>query len=279
MSKIRINDADIYYEEHGEGMETLLLIHGLFMNCRMYDQQIAALEDRYRIIVYDLRGQGKSEVTSRGYSLYELVDDAAKLIEQLECAPCHVAGISMGGYIALRLAKRHPQLVRSLTLISTSAAAEEKSAARQFKLLGFIHNRISQPFAVKQIEPILFGEKFREDPAQEQVRAYWHQRFLSNNKHAFGQTLNGILTRDDVTGDLVSIELPALIISGEVDAAADPAQSVYLHAKLPNSRLVKIPEVGHTPPVEAPDTVNAAMLEFLVSMSLTADLNLQPKQI
>ena len=77
MSKIYINDANIYYEEHGQGSETILFIHGLFMNCRMYDHQVEALKDRYRCVVFDLRGQGSSEVTAGGYGIYDLVDDAA----------------------------------------------------------------------------------------------------------------------------------------------------------------------------------------------------------
>jgi len=266
MSKIRINDANIYYEEHGEGSETVFLIHGMFMNCRMYDQQIAALKDRYRVVVYDLRGQGSSEVTSGGYGIYEQVDDAATLIEQLECAPCHVAGMSMGGFIALRLAKRYPQLVRSLTLLSTSAATEARGDAAKFKFLGFVHQRISQPFAVGQVEPILFGEKYLTDPTREEERKYWHEQFLSNNRNGIARTLNGILARDNLLGQLRNMEVPTLIISGEADAAADPVQSERMHAELPNSQLVKIPEVGHTTPIEAPESVNSAMVDFLVSL-------------
>lgn len=266
MSKITINGADIYYEEHGQGPETILFIHGFLMNCHTYDQQVAALKDRYRCLVYDLRGYGMSEVTIKGYDLYQLVDDAAHFIDQLECAPCHVVAISMGGYIALRLAKQHPQLVRSLTLISTSAAPEAKGDARKFKFLGFVHNRISQPFAVSQVEPILFGEKWLQDPANAERHAYWHEQFLNNDKHSFGETLNSILNRDDFVHNLPGLDIPTLIISGEVDAASDPAQSERLHAELPHSQLLKIPDVGHTPPVEAPETVNSALLDFLVSL-------------
>ena len=266
MSEIKIDGSNIYYEEHGEGPESILFIHGFMMNCHMYDQQVEALQDRYRCILFDLRGQGASEVAEKGYGIYDLVDDTAELIEQLECAPCHVVGLSMGGHIAMRLAKRYPELVRSLILISTSSAAESRSDARNFKLLGFIHNRISQPFAVGKIKPILFGEKWLNDPSQEEVQAYWHEQMLNNDKHAFAQTLNGILSRDDFANYLSEIDLPVLIISGQVDAAADPAQSERMHAEFPDSILVRVPDVGHTPPVEAPDIVSAAMLDFLVSL-------------
>ncbi|MFL7839525.1 MAG: alpha/beta fold hydrolase [Candidatus Promineifilaceae bacterium] len=236
------------------------------MNCHVYDRQVEALKDRYHCILFDLRGQGESEVTKKGYGIYDLVDDTVKLIEQLECAPCHMAGLSMGGYIAMRLAYRYPELVRSLTLISTSAAAESKSDIRNFKLLGFIHNRISQPFAVGKITPILFGEKWFNDPSQAEVRSYWHEQMLNNDKYAFGQTLNGILTRDDFTSHLPEINVPVLIISGQVDAAVDPVQSEHMHTEFPNSKFVQVPDAGHTLPVETPDVVSEAMREFLVSL-------------
>jgi 3-oxoadipate enol-lactonase len=271
MAKIKINGTEFYYEEHGQGKETVLLIHGLFMNCRVYDQQIEALQGHYRVVVYDLRGQGQSEVTAAGYGLYEQVEDAANLIKQLECAPCHVAGMSMGGYIGLRLAKRHPQLVRSLTLISTSAAAEAGADAFKFKFLGFIHRRISQSFAVGQVEPILFGEKYRSDPAHEKERAYWHQQFLNNNKQGIAGALNGLLARDNLLGELGEMEVPTLIISGDADLACDPLNSVQMNAELPHSQLLKIPEVGHTVPLEAPEVVNSAVVDFLVTLPYPAE--------
>jgi pimeloyl-ACP methyl ester carboxylesterase len=266
MSKITINGYKYYYEEHGEGPEAILFIHGLMLNCHIYDRQVEALKDRYRCILFDLRGQGASEVSEKGYGIYDLVDDTAGLIEQLECAPCHVAGLSMGGFIAMRLAKRYPELVRSLILICTSAAAESKSGARNYKLLGFIHNRISQSFAVGKITPILFGEQWLNDPSRKEVKAYWHEQMLNNDKYAFGQTLNSILTRDDFASHLPEMDLPVLIISGQADAAIDPAQSERMHAEFPNSKLVRVPGTGHTPPVEAPDVVSEAMREFLVSL-------------
>jgi 3-oxoadipate enol-lactonase len=266
MSQITINGSKYYYEEHGKGPEAILFIHGFMLNCHMYERQVEVLKDRYRCILFDLRGQGASEVSEKGYGIYDLVDDTAKLIEQLECAHCHVAGLSMGGFIAMRLAKRYPELVRSLILISTSAAAESKAGARSYKLLGFIHNRISQSFAVGKITPILFGEQWLNDPSQAEAQTYWQEQMLNNDKYAFGQTLNSILTRDDFASNLPEMDLPVLIISGTADAAVDPAQSEHMHAEFPNSKLVRVPGAGHTPPVEAPDVVSDAMREFLVSL-------------
>jgi 3-oxoadipate enol-lactonase len=124
MPIIRVNGAALYYEEHGAGPETIVLAHGLLWSCRMFDAQVALLKEHYRCVAFDFRGQGQSEVTRSGYDMETLYEDAVALIEQLGCAPCHFLGLSMGGFIGLRLAARHPELLRSLILLETSADPE-----------------------------------------------------------------------------------------------------------------------------------------------------------
>src|SRR6185369_4898317 len=91
---------------------------------RMFDAQVAALESRFRCISFDHRGQGQSEVTETGYTMDELTADALALIQALGAAPCHFVGLSMGGFVGMRLAARYPALIRSLSLLETSAGPE-----------------------------------------------------------------------------------------------------------------------------------------------------------
>src|SRR5260370_14114934 len=121
MPIISVNGAALYYEEHGTGPEIIVFAHGLLWSCRMYDAQVALLKERYRCVAFDFRGQGQSEVTRSGYDMETLYEDAVALINQLGCAPCHFLGLSMGGFIGLRLAARHPELMPSLILLETSA--------------------------------------------------------------------------------------------------------------------------------------------------------------
>ncbi len=97
MPIIRVNSATLYYEEHGTGPEIIVFAHGLLWSCRMFDEQVAALKDRYRCITFDFRGQGQSEVTRDGYDMETLYEDAAALIEALHCAPrtCRNTGSSL----------------------------------------------------------------------------------------------------------------------------------------------------------------------------------------
>lgn len=126
MPHISVNGVTLHYEEQGSGAETVVFVHGLLMNHRMFDAQIEVLKTNYRCIAFDLRGQGQSEVTRSGYDMDNLTTDTAALIEALQCGPCHFVGLSMGGFIGMRLAIHHPHLLRSLSLLETSADRNRK---------------------------------------------------------------------------------------------------------------------------------------------------------
>ena len=89
MPFITVNNAHIYYEEHGQGEETIVFGHSMLFNLRMFDDQVEVLKSDYRCVLFDFRGQGKSEVTKDGYELDNLAVDIAELIKSLNCSPCH----------------------------------------------------------------------------------------------------------------------------------------------------------------------------------------------
>lgn len=130
MSKVIVNNAEIFYQTAGDGPETILFSHGYLANHTMFEPQIEALKDDFLCVGYDQRGHGQSEVTKDGYELDNLVTDAISLVESLEIGPVHFVGVSVGGMVGMRMALRRPDLLRSLTLIDTSAEAETEQAAR-----------------------------------------------------------------------------------------------------------------------------------------------------
>jgi 3-oxoadipate enol-lactonase len=182
MGRIDINGAELYYEEQGAGSETIAFGHGLLFSGRMFENQVKALKDRYRCVTFDFRGQGRSEVTRDGYDMETLYEDAAALIERLDCAPCHVLGFSMGGFVAMRLAIRHPELVRSLMLVDTSADPEPEENLLKYRLLSLIARWIG-PWAVAgRVMPIMFSQSFLSDPSRAEVRNRWRQHLVANHR-------------------------------------------------------------------------------------------------
>jgi pimeloyl-ACP methyl ester carboxylesterase len=260
---MRVKNAGLYYEEQGSGSQTLVFAHGLFWSCRMFDEQVALLQERYRCIAFDFRGQGQSEVNRDGYDLETLSEDAAALIETLQCAPYHFVGLSMGGYIGLRLAARRPELLRSLILLGSSADPEPAEQVRQFRLLFLIARWLGPGLVMNQAMPVLFGQKFLQDPARAELRGEWQRRLSSNHRVGAFRAAMGVITRKGVRDELGQIRVPTLILVGDQDVGVPLPHSQRLHEGIAGSQLVVIPGAGHTSTVEEPAAVTAAISEFL----------------
>ena len=267
MPKVDVNGAELYYEEHGAGLETIVFGHSLLFSGRMFDNQVNALKDRYRCVTFDFRGQGWSEVTRDGYDMDTLYEDAAELLERLNCAPCHFLGFSMGGFVGMRLAIRRPELVKSLMLVDTSADPEPEENLLKYRLLSLIARWIGPWAVASSVMPIMFGESFLNDPARVELRKEWRQHLVANHRIGVARAVMGVITRQGMHNELDRIRVPTLIIVGEQDIGTVPEKSERMHARIPNSRLVIIPNAGHMTPVEEPEAVNGALEEFLSSLS------------
>ncbi|MBN2114557.1 MAG: alpha/beta fold hydrolase [Acidimicrobiia bacterium] len=262
MPRITVNGTDIYFEDTGgESQETVVFAHGLLMDLGMFDRQAEFLRDRYRVVRYDHRGQGRSARPKvRSIDLELLFADAVALIEHLGVAPCHFAGLSMGGFVALRLMARRPDLLRSAVLLDTAAGPEPNAAA--YRRLNLAVRWLGARPVASRVLPIMFGRTFLTDPQRAAEREEWRAR-LAGLDRAIYRAVNGVIERAGVYDELNGVTVPALIIVGEEDVATPPSQAERLHGALAGSRLVRIPGAGHTSTVEAPDAVNRAIIGFL----------------
>lgn len=210
MPYLTLNGVRLYYEERGTGPETIVFAHGLLWSGRMFDRQVAALQAHFRCITFDFRGQGQSQVTASGYDMDTLTEDAAALIAALGCAPCHFVGLSMGGFVGMRLALRHPHRIRSLVLMETSADPEPKENIGRYRLLNFIARWFGWRRVVGRIMPILFGQKFLNDPARAPLRETMKAALLRNHRAGLTRAVTGVIERAGVDEDLHQIRIPTL---------------------------------------------------------------------
>ena len=267
MPLLDVNGARLYYEDTGGSGEPIVFSHGLLWSGRMFDKQVAALKDRYRCISYDHRGQGQSDVWKvDAVDIETVYADAVGLIEKLGVGPCHFVGLSMGGFVGLRLAARRPDLLRSLVLMETSADPEPVENVPKYKRLNFIARWFGLGLVANPVMGIMFGRTFLEDPARSAEREEWKRR-LTGNRRDIWRAVNGVIRRRGVSVELSSIRTPTLVMVGEEDVATVPAKAERLHAAIAGSKLVKLPRGGHTSTVEEPELVNPVLSSFLEEVS------------
>ena len=267
MPKIKVNGVLLNYQDQGMGDETILFVHGLLLNHHLFDAQVEALKSNYRCIAVDLRGQGDSEVTSSGYDMDNLTRDTVAFIEALDCGPCHFVGLSMGGFIGMRLAINHPQLLRTLSLCDTSADPEPKENIFKYRMLAFMARFIGFRPMLSQLLPIMFSKDTLEDESKRETIEYWTQQIGKNSQIGSPRAAMGVIKRKGVYQQLGQIRTPTLVLVGEQDVATTVDKSERMHKAISHSEMIVIPSAGHSSSVEQPAKVTQALQEFIESHS------------
>lgn len=263
MPFLSIRGVQLYYEDTGGPGEPIVFSHGLLWNSHLYHRQIEHLKGRYRCIAYDHRGQGRSLAPpGKVIDLRTVYEDAVALIQALGLAPCHWVGLSQGGFVGLRVAARHPELLRSLMLLDTSAASESLWNLSRYLLLSTTTHWLGLRPVVDRVMSIYFGKTFLSDPARAAEREELRRQLVSNPRDVW-RAMHGVITRRGVTEELSRIITPTLILVGEEDAVTTPETAEVLHRRIQGSRLVRLPHVGHMSNLEQPELVNTAIDRFL----------------
>jgi pimeloyl-ACP methyl ester carboxylesterase len=265
---VDVHGARLYVEDFGGDGPPLLFLHGFLFDGRQYQEQITALRDRYRCVTLDFRGQGRSGPARDGFQIERQAADVSAVIRRLGLAPVHLVGLSMGGFVGLRLAARQPDLVRSLALLNTSASRHAPAKVPELVSLAAIARLagLSPRPLVDAIERELYGPAFRTDPGTEAVRAAWRERWAAADRSSLVRTMLGFLLRSDVRAELPDIGAPTLVVAGAADASLPAERSREIAQLVAGARYVELPGVGHSAPLEAPDEVTRLLTEFLASV-------------
>jgi 3-oxoadipate enol-lactonase len=268
MATIEVNGTTLYYEDTGPGStgETIVFSHGLLWNTALFAPQIAALRGRYRCIAWDHRGQGRSASDHRETIGMELVaQDAIALLRALALPPVHFVGLSMGGFVAMRVAAREPALVRSLMLLETSSGPEPLTNVPRYRLLTRVVRLLGPRVVKSRIAPIMFGETILADRARRGELA----RFLDvmSQRKDIWRAVNGVIDRAGIHDELARISVPTLVIVGDEDVATPPAKAEAIVAAIQGARMTRIPRAGHSSTVEEPEAVSAALVSFLQALA------------
>jgi pimeloyl-ACP methyl ester carboxylesterase len=229
----------------------------------MFRAQVAALRDRYRCVAIDWRGQGETPATRGGYDMDSLTADAVGLIAALGVAPVHWVGLSMGGFVGQRIAARHGELLRSLTLLDTSADAEAPGRAREHALLAWFQVLFGVRPVLGKVRPLLFGPAFLADPASADVTGEWLRRLRGRPRSAVRKAVLGVARRPGIAAEIGRIAVPVLVVVGADDRATPPADAERIAALIPGARLRVVADCGHSSTLEQPAVVSGLLAEFL----------------
>lgn len=262
---IQVNITDSGAPAGNAAAPTVVFGHGLLFSGHMFEAQVDRLKASYRCVTIDWRGQGKTPATHDGYDMDTLSLDAAAVIEGLGVGPVHYVGLSMGGFVGMRLAARRPELLRSLTLLDTSADPEDPAMAKQDRLLCKVYRVVGiRPLAGK-VGKLMFGPTFLADPASKPHLDRWKAGVASVDRPGLVKAILAVVDRQPISAELQSITLPTLVIVGEDDVATPVARSEAIASDIKGSVLKTVKDCGHSSTVEQPEVVGDLIEEFLTA--------------
>ncbi|MDX1675659.1 MAG: alpha/beta fold hydrolase [Longimicrobiales bacterium] len=260
---------------------TVVFIHGFPFDGSMWEPQLDALPEGWRGLAPDLRGFGQSPMddgtgdapsgkrVGNGIAHADepvltmacLADDIAALIEE-ECdGPAVVCGLSMGGYVALELHRRHPDRLRGLVLADTRATADSDEAREnRLRMAQTVRSSGTRPIASAMI-PELLADSTRV--ARPELVDTVRSMILGTPPETVVAALAGMASRHDSTGELPGIDVPTLVVVGEHDAITPPDYARKMADGIPDATLAVIDGAGHLSGLENPGAFDLALREYL----------------
>ena len=268
MPLVDANGAQIYVTDTGSPAgnpqaPVVVFGHGLLFSGRMFQAQIDRLSPSYRCVTIDWRGQGKTPATADGYDMETLFGDAAAVIDGLGAGPVHYVGLSMGGFVGMRLAARRPELIRSLTLLDTSAGPEDTDKAKQYRLLAAIYRWVGMGPLKGRVKPLMFGPAFLADSASKAAVDAWEQELRSVDRVGMKKAILGVTDRLPIVAELPAITVPTLVVVGEDDVATPIHKAEAIIAGIAGSTLTTVPDCGHSSTIEQPEALADLLEKFL----------------
>ncbi|GAA0655383.1 alpha/beta fold hydrolase [Salarchaeum japonicum] len=270
MSTVRTNGVETYYESRGEG-PVVVFLHGAFSDHRVWAERTRSLADEYRVVVYDLRGHGRTGGSDcNAYSIDTYVDDLRALVDARSLDAPVVCGLSMGGMVAQRYAATGGPLsgLVSVAALSSRALSPGEWVERRVALPGAL--ALTSIVGFDAVQPFVSwlsnrGDDFDPGDLDEKARI--------ENAHAddysgvppseAAKVRRALLSWGTLRTDYASIDVPALAMCGGNETARMTAHARYLASEIPNARYRTIPNAGHNAHVDNPEFVRDALTDFL----------------
>jgi len=262
MPYAHIRGIRIYFETHGTGFP-LLLINGLGSDHQEWLFQVPAFAPHFRVVIFDNRGTGMSDVPPGPYTTPQMADDAAELLDFLGVGRSHVLGVSLGGMIAQEIALRHPDRVDRLVLGCTGPGGSLTVYPSSEAMAAFTGAGGDDPEAdLRRMIPFLYSESYIAERPPE-IEEFVRRRIGDRTPREGFLAQMGAVMAHDASGRLGGIRARTLVITGDADRLIPPENSLRLAERIPGALRVSLPGAPHRLFAEQASAFNREVLAFL----------------
>lgn len=259
--KTLVNNLVVSYTDEGpDEAPVIIFIHGFPLNKTMWDNQVDALKEDYRVISYDIRGHGDSEAGNEEFSIGLFVSDLLHFMDALKIGKSSLCGLSMGGYIALNAIENHPERFDAVVLSDTHCIADSPEIKeKRMKTIENIQEDGIEKYAEDSVEIFFVPESLLTKEGEiDAVK----KMILKTSLQSLYKTLLALYVREATCNKLPEITIPVLFIVGEEDKITPPEASELMHEKIKNSTLHIISHAGHLSNLENPGEFNEQLKTF-----------------
>jgi 3-oxoadipate enol-lactonase len=259
------NHTVSYTDAGGKNAPAILFIHGFPFNKHTWAGQVEALKENFRVIAYDVRGHGQSDIGSVDFSIDLFVADLINLMDALQIKKTLLCGLSMGGYIALRAMEQHPDRFIGLILCDTQCIADSpESKEKRLKAIESILANGVAMYAKASIMNLFAEESFHTK--RNEIAAI-QKTIEQTPAETLCKTLSALAQRNETCSRLPEITIPVLILVGREDKITPIAAATLMHEKIKHSILTVIEHAGHVTNLENPTDFNHHLKQFVLPFS------------
>ncbi|MCX5705973.1 MAG: alpha/beta hydrolase [Candidatus Omnitrophica bacterium] len=264
LPKLKLDDIELYYKVYGK-RAPLLLISGLGSDVSSWMNVVNKLSAHFKVIVFDNRGAGRSEISNRSYTVRQMAGDAIRLLDYLKIKKAHIMGHSMGGYIAQELAINYPERVDKLILESTASISSKRNNRLFLDFYKELKRGGNLEAWIRRWTRWLFSKK-----------CFTHKRFIetfvkNGANYPYAQQVSGFKGQIDAIASfgtrkrLSRIKAKTLVMEGEEDMLILPREAKRLARNISGSIYQSVKDTAHCMHIESPDLFVKAAIKFLIS--------------
>jgi len=259
---IQVNGINVgYFDEGPANGLAVIFIHGFPFSKEMWKEQVSALSETHRVIAYDVRGHGDSERGAAQFSIAQFADDLFFFMDVLKIEKAILAGLSMGGYIALHAIQNQPQRIAGLILCDTQCGADsDEGREKRKKTIAFIQKNGLSVYAEESLKNLFAPASFIDK--KDEV-TFIKDTILKTPASTICLTLQALADRKETCSSLAQINIPVSILVGAEDKITSPEIASKMQKLIKGSSLHIIEGAGHLSNLENPIQFNAHLKTFL----------------